>query len=315
MRAKRMLISQTTLYAVVSLFLIVSGCKSAANQSPAGPPQPALHFLAIGDWGRRSDAQTATARVMEQTAEQTDARFTISVGDNFYESGVSSVTDPQWSNTYEQVYQGVRMQQPWYVVLGNHDYEGNPQAQVDYSRKSSHWVMPSRYFTFLKSTPDGTPIRFVAIDTNPFISAYKGLGYADLDRQNTTQQLKWLDSVLIHSPEPWKIVIGHHPIYSVGPHSSEPDLINQVLPILTKNHVQAYLCGHSHDMQHIQNDTGIDYIVSGAGTENLGVKLSPALFYDKTHTGFADLAVSKDSLTLRFISSGGAVLYQAKRSR
>jgi len=110
-------------------------------------------------------------------------------------------------------------------------------------------------------------------------------------------------------------LIGHHPIYSVGPHGNEPDLIGQLLPILTKNHVQAYLCGHSHDLQHIQHNN-IDFIVTGAGTENLGVQLSPdALFYDKTHTGFADMAVSRDSLTLRFLASDGTVLYQSKRTR
>lgn len=301
---------------LVSLLTLL-GCQPSSQSRPSTPPvaQPALHFLAIGDWGRRSSAQTATAAIMEQTAEQTDARFTLSVGDNFYESGVSSLADPQCNNTFEAVYQGARMQQPWYVVLGNHDYEGNPQAQIEYTTRSSRWIMPSRYFTFSKATPDGTPIRFVAIDTNPFISAYKGAGYSDLDRQNTVQQLRWLDSVLVHAPETWKIVIGHHPIYSVGPHGNEPDLISQLLPILTKNHVQAYLCGHSHDLQHIQQ-AGIDYVVTGAGTENLGVQLSAnALFYDKTHTGFAEMAISRDSLHLRFIGSDGQVLYQMQRAK
>ena len=50
--------------------------------------------------------------------------------DNFYNSGVTSVSDPQWLESWRTPYNHSSLQLPWYACLGNHDYIGNPQAQV-----------------------------------------------------------------------------------------------------------------------------------------------------------------------------------------
>ena len=64
---------------------------------------------------------------------------------------------------------------------------------------------------------------------------------------------KSINSVLTNSTETWKIVIGHHPIYSGGfGHGNKEELINQLKPILEKNKVQMYFCGHSHSSQYIK---------------------------------------------------------------
>ena len=64
-------------------------------------------------------------------------QFIISTGDNFYESGVDSVENSQWKTSYENVYSGKGLQKNWCVVLGNHDYSGNSNAQITYSQKSN----------------------------------------------------------------------------------------------------------------------------------------------------------------------------------
>ena len=48
----------------------------------------------------------------------------ISVGDNFYEDGVSSVDDSQRRTSFEGVYAVPAVQVPWYSLLGNHAYRG-----------------------------------------------------------------------------------------------------------------------------------------------------------------------------------------------
>lgn len=46
-----------------------------------------------------------------------------SPGDNIYEEGVESVTDPLWSSRYCSVYTDPSILDiPWYAILGNHDY-------------------------------------------------------------------------------------------------------------------------------------------------------------------------------------------------
>ena len=58
----------------------------------AGAAQTALPFILVGDWGRKGhDEQRAVAVQMGKTAAAMDSRFTVSIGDNFYENGVASV--------------------------------------------------------------------------------------------------------------------------------------------------------------------------------------------------------------------------------
>jgi tartrate-resistant acid phosphatase type 5 len=63
---------------------------------------PSLDFMAIGDWGRNGRwQQREVARQMGRSAAAIGSRFVISVGDNFYEDGVTSIADPQWQSSFE----------------------------------------------------------------------------------------------------------------------------------------------------------------------------------------------------------------------
>src|ERR1700744_406987 len=64
-----------------------------------------LNFIVVGDWGRNGEKdQMDVAKQMGLAAADMDARFIIAAGDNFYEDGVASVTDPQWQTSFEKVY-------------------------------------------------------------------------------------------------------------------------------------------------------------------------------------------------------------------
>src|SRR5690606_5278624 len=124
----------------------------------------------------------------------------ISTGDNFYPNGVSSTSDKQWKTSFEEIYTGNHLQCPWYVVLGNHDYRGTPQAEIDYTKKQGRWRMPARYYTTTESIDDSTKVRFIFLDSNPIVIHNHGY-YSDMVLQDTVQQLRWLDSVLVHAKE------------------------------------------------------------------------------------------------------------------
>jgi tartrate-resistant acid phosphatase type 5 len=117
---------------------------------PAQAQAPALNFVVIGDWGREGCCQqAAVAEQMSKRAVAIGSQFVISVGDNFYENGVSSVTDPQWKTSFEDVYTRPGLMTKWHVILGNHDYQGTarPEAQIAYTRTDSRWSLPSPYYT------------------------------------------------------------------------------------------------------------------------------------------------------------------------
>jgi hypothetical protein len=130
---------------IISCFtFLLFGCTSASNS-----PNPVTYsFLVVGDWGRKGQFnQQEVANQMAQTSLAENAQFVISTGDNFYETGVNGLTDEHWSLSFENVYKGNLLQKDWFVVLGNHDYQGNVNAQIDYTQKSNRWKMPNRYFT------------------------------------------------------------------------------------------------------------------------------------------------------------------------
>ncbi|HEY8934996.1 MAG TPA: metallophosphoesterase, partial [Cyclobacteriaceae bacterium] len=267
------------------------------------------YFLVFGDWGRNGQGdQQDVADWMGIAANQLTARFVISTGDNFYCCGVASTEDYQWLSSFEQVYRSHSLQIPWYVTLGNHDYQGNVQAQLDYSKKSQRWKMPNRYFTQVLNG-----IRFIFLDTSPFIKDYykDSERYSDLAKQDTTKQLKWLDSVLVHSPEKTKIAVGHHPLYSLGDHGNENDLQIMLEKRFEKYNI-SYFAGHDHSLQSLQpSKSSVHYIISGGGSEHTPVKIDPQITkFAKGTTGFLVAGASDAALKLYYINKQGLILYK-----
>ena len=53
-------------------------------------------------------------------------------------------------------------------------------------------------------------------------------------------------------------------VWSVAEHGPTKILVDRLKPLLELYGVTAYICGHDHNMQHL-NDSGVQYYVSGAG--------------------------------------------------
>ncbi len=200
-----------------------------------------MNFFTFGDWGVYGQYhQQQVATQLERYAVSLAPSFLLLAGDNFYTKGVSSLTDPQWQVSFENIYTGAHLPTTFYVTLGNHDYQQNTQAQLQYGQQHPRWVMPSRYYTKVISLNNQPLLRLIVLDTSPFVQVYRqdpGT-YPDI-LQDTGRQLRWADSVLAGATEPWKIVVGHHPLYSVGgDHGDQPELISQLSPLLQKYGVQ-----------------------------------------------------------------------------
>ena len=278
---------------------------------PVQARAPGLDFVVIGDWGRDGDGfQTKVAREMVAAAKATPINFVVSVGDNFYEEGVRTTHDRQFTTSFEQVYADSSLQVPWYVALGNHDYQGDPQAQVDYTQVSRRWHMPARYFSVVKRIDDSTTVELFILDTTPFVKEYrKEPKYARVAHADTGPQLHWLDSALAASTAQWKIAFGHHPVYSASPkHGNTPELIRDFKPLFEKYHVQVYVAGHDHNLQD-QHTPSVEYFVSGGGSEARLAGRAPETRFSATSAGFLAVQLSASTLRARFINPKGKTLY------
>jgi acid phosphatase len=291
-----------------------SAALSAAATVPAHAAAATLNFVLIGDWGRLGhDNQRDVAAQMGKTAAAINSQFTISMGDNFYENGVDSVDDPQWQASFEQIYTAPSLQSPWKIILGNHDYRGNVQAQLDYAKTSKRWQLPARYYMESVALPDGGKADFFYLDTSPFIKKYAGTR-TDISGQDTDAQLKWLDGALASSTASQKIVIGHHPIYTaLAPEThydhDQPDLIARLDPILRAHGIKIYINGHDHNLQVVQMN-GLTYVTNGAGSETYQAS-SPVVrggFVSGNH-GFMTIALSSTKLDFALIDMSGQTLY------
>ncbi|GAA6185899.1 MULTISPECIES: purple acid phosphatase family protein [Aliiglaciecola] len=276
-------------------------------------PKDSFSFLVLGDWGRNGHyQQQPVADMMDVVMQQIDGEFIATTGDNFYSNGVASVDDPYWQTSFEQIYHGPNLFEDWYPTLGNHDYRGNWQAQIDYSKRSRRWEFPSAYYAKTFKVGKNTEMLVLFIDTNPLNPEYKNRAkYAETQKPDGAKQLRWIEQQLANSTAKWNIVIGHHPLYSSGKRFGKTEGIQQVLePIFEKYKVDAYFAGHEHDLQH-NRPAGklVEHFVSGAGSELRPVQQRVFTQYAKSEAGFLTVSVGDSNMLIQFISAAGERLY------
>ena len=275
----------------------------------------ALNFLVVGDWGRNGFFnQSDVARAMGRTGDEILSRFTISTGDNFYVSGVESTDDAKWDRSFENIYTAASLQSRWYSTLGNHDWQGSVQAQLDYTSLSDRWYLPDRYYAETLAVDDSTDVLFVFLDTSPLTyTAAQRRKYDESIAWTPERQLAWLDSTLGASSAEWKVVVGHHPIY-VGSVSyvDNPVLIESLPPIFERHGVQAYFAGHDHNLQHLRpQNTTVDYFISGAGSLTREVAQTPNTLFALRTPGFMAVSLTARRMDIRAIDEENALVYAA----
>ncbi len=276
-----------------------------------------LNFMVIGDWGHNGHFyQKEVAHQLEIAMYQTDADFIVSTGDNFYPNGVASVNDPLWQSAYEDIYHGPHTFEDWYVVLGNHDYLGNAQAQIDYTNKSQRWQLPARYYSKAFELENNEQVLMVFLDTNPIQPEYKTRDkYRSTQGQGYKTQLTWLETQLAGSDAKWKIVVGHHPLYSSGKRfGRNQGLLDILEPIMERHNVQAYIAGHEHDLQYNQpENSNIAHFVSGGGSEARFVKQREFTRYAEATPGFLSVSINGETLKVSAINHLGEVRFSTEK--
>ncbi len=86
----------------------------------------------------------------ENDPERAGCDFVVGLGDNIYESGVTSVDDPQFEEKFELPFEPVDL--PFYLVLGNHDWKGSGEAWLEVARRYPQVHFP--HFYYFEQWPD-----------------------------------------------------------------------------------------------------------------------------------------------------------------
>lgn len=296
----------------------ISTALCAANaEAPPLPRRSGLRFVAVGDWGRDGMCcQRDVAHRLSQVQSNWAPKFVLNLGDSFYPAGISSADDPQIASSWADVYS---RNVPWYSVAGNHDHRGSVNAQLKLSATSQHWHMPA--LSYFERHAD---VLFAFLDTTPMYYSHNELRYfqtnfSTADAQ-TAAQIKRLDSTLQESDAKFKIVIGHHPLYSVGHHfTGEPQNLarmrTHLQQLFERHHVAAYICGHEHSLEHTLVN-GVHYFISGGGSKVRQVDNHiPQNLFAIGRQGFMAFAIEDQLMEVFVVDMEGAILHSANISR
>jgi predicted MPP superfamily phosphohydrolase len=270
-----------------------------------------LKFIVIGDWGEKGNFyQRPVASAIEKITQTEKIDFILTTGDNFYPDGVSNLQDPHFQESFENIYSSSK-KIPWYITLGNHDYMGNIQSLIDYSEKNPFWVLPNTYYAFDKKISRTNKILFLVTDTNEFIHFLDFYYRSYMRKEKGVVQLNWIDTNLKDNTYQWKIVIGHHPIYSAGHHGDTSSLHGKFLDNLEKNQVDLYFAGHEHDLQFLKHpDKKIQFFISGAGSKMREIKSSPYSIFSAPEPGFLVATITEKEILIRFINLDANEIYR-----
>ncbi|WP_341733234.1 metallophosphoesterase [Microcoleus sp. EPA2] len=257
-----------------AVFSAVEGERAIA---PLPTTPPILRFISIADTGTGAEGQYAVAEAMAQYHGQNSFNLAILAGDNIYNNGEFEKINAVFERPYQPLLQqGVK----FYACLGNHDIRtDNGDLQVKYPG----FNMAGRYYTFRRES-----VQFFALDTNH-----------NADWKN---QLVWLEKELSQSTAPWKVVFGHHQVYSSGVYGLNQPFIRTLTPMFQKYGVQLYINGHEHSYERTRSINGTTYLICGAGAGTRPVGRSEWTEYAASRLSFATFDVYEDRM---FVSAIG----------
>ena len=219
-----------------------------------------------------------------------------------------------------------------YSALGNHDWKTSRKGvalQLEWMEKQPQFHMGGEiagqgYYSYKQGEP-GNDIEFFVIDSNMLLAgqtyhevplnpdgsegdlqqALKD-GRAELEdiephegpvNGEDIAQLKWLEEGLRSSTAKWKMVYGHHILWSVGGTKySEGHVLRKLIMPMLCEHADAYIAGHEHDLELLTDDCSLypqakgkpplPLIISGAASKMRGMHSKFANFQEKAYPQF-----------------------------
>ncbi len=319
-------------------------------------PPPAYRVPETGSWIAAS-GQAAVATAMRRYCEgPPECEFAVMLGDNIYPSGATAGADGRDDAErfrkilYEPYAPLSRFSEDFriYVALGNHDWKTSREgamAQVRFHETTRPFYMDGIRYR-VAPTGDPSELEVFVLDTHVLLSSVTVLEdeltddgselhteevdppspWALPQTEEERGMVDWLEKSLASSPARWKIVIGHHPLWSsAGSKFQQARALRAlILPALCR-HADLYLAGHEHtlelhtdackDVPEARGRPPLAHVVSGAAGKQRPLNTAFARHQVAANPeldsiwargllwGFAHVTLDADEATIRLIST------------
>ncbi|HEU4747215.1 MAG TPA: metallophosphoesterase [Gemmatimonadaceae bacterium] len=300
-------------------------------------------------------APVATA--MKNFCREQGCSFATMLGDNLYPDGATAGADGRDAQRFRDLFtvpfaplaEG-RDDFRIYTVLGNHDWHTSREgamAQVRFLEASPPFYMQGLFYRVVPPAARGQ-VEIFAIDTEVLLAgttvyepalADDGSALASNSIEAPEQwavpqgeaernMAAWLETALASSSARWKVVIGHHPLWSSAGSKFEQAkaLRRLILPVLCR-HADIYIAGHEHTLEVHTDDCStaaleqkvapLPTVVSGSASKMRPTNSAFIRHQSKAHPqlrtlwakglvwGFAHLTFSDDRVTVRMVETPG----------
>eukprot|EP01083_Nonionella_stella_P017384 48642_1 len=315
--------------------------------------------------------QTNVANAMLSIHKKHATQFVISVGDHFYENGLISTQDPRWLSCFENLYDRSLSPWYVAFGNHDMRGSIKAQIDYSKLSPNNRWVAPSSFYAKDFQIPHSKQqFRVIFLDTNNIMCNHKQYGKLgaleayECDEmyykrpemmqekhgtdkattksiqkynfeQTRVEQLDWFSAQVqsAHHNERIKfvLVVGHHALFSQGPHKIPKVFNEHVQPILrSSNKIIAWFCGHNHALEHyiwhrekhaknkeMEHDV-MHQFLSGSGGYEVHLMKSDAVedklddvqlgFLGKT-SGFVSVHLGNENMIVRYWNQYGKMLY------
>ncbi|MFC0119849.1 metallophosphoesterase [Pseudoalteromonas xiamenensis] len=305
-------------------------------------------------------------QAMAALCKQSQCDFAIQLGDNIYPDGADAKDGKDDQKRMDDLIKKPLLplfeQQPdlmVYSALGNHDWKSSRKGvelQLAWMGKEPNFTMGEKGYYRYKVGQPGNDVEFFVLDTNMLLSGQhyydvplradgteQGLASALASKQAEVEkiekhetplggedhtQLAWLAEGLKTSQAKWKIVYGHHVLWSIGGTKfNEAHVLRKLLLPELCQYADAYIAGHEHDLELLTDDCSrvlghhdkpkLPLIISGAAAKMRGVHSPFATAQEATYPeydlvwnkpfvwGFAQIELdnNNDEMHVRFYST------------
>jgi tartrate-resistant acid phosphatase type 5 len=297
--------------------------------------------------------QMPVSTAMKSYCAQQGCDFAAMLGDNIYPDGATADAGDAkrfrdlFTTPYASLVEG-RADFRIYGVLGNHDWHTSrdgAMAQVRFLETTPPFFMDGLFYRVVPAAARGE-VEIFALDTEVLLAGttvYEPILAEDASAVDTDalvhlepwaapqsdaerEMVRWLETSLAGSKARWKIVIGHHPLWSTAGSKFQQakSLRRLILPALCR-YADLYLAGHEHTLEvHTDNCnealpgsdvTPLPQVVSGSASKmrptNSAFIRQQQKAHPELHTlfargltwGFAHLTFEGDGVTVRMIET------------